>query len=200
MTIPNPLRDAEVDAWDTALLANIPNPGLVVVSGATSPRKWDEAAGTGTSGATLRWTGDGLPEFEARVSVWTPEQFEEWDRTWGPLTARTEPGQKPLAFDWRHPATDDLKIRSVVVLDLTQWEQVEDGLWQRTVKLKQYRKPAPALGKPAAAAANEAGESKPTPKDDQDRIIQDLDKRVEIVAGGGNDPGSTVGEDPWWMF
>jgi len=181
MTIPNPLRDEEVDAWDIALLANVANPGQVVVAGAASPRKWDEAAGTGTSGATLRWTGDGLPEFDAVVSVWTPEQFDTWDRTWGPLCARTEPGQKPKAYDWRHPATDDLKIRSVVVLDLTQWEQVEDGLWSRTVKLKQYRAPKPALGKPAGAEAGADGKT-PTPKDAQDQTIQDLAGEIEKEA------------------
>lgn len=181
MSIPNPLRDAEVDAWDTALLANVANPGQIVVTGASSPRKWDEAAGTGTSGASLRWTGDGLAEFDAIVQVWTPEQFDEWDQTWGPLCARTEPGQKPKAYDWRHPATDELKIRSVVVLDLTQWEQVEDGLWQRTVKLKQFRAPKAALGKPVGA---ETGDTKktPSPKDELDAanevLLDDIKKEA----------------------
>lgn len=182
MSIANPLRDEDVDAWDRALLGGVANPGHVLVTGASSPRKWDEAAGTGTSGASLRWTGNGLPEFDAVVRVWEAEQFEEWDRTWGPLTAPTEPGQKPRAFDWSHPATDDLKIRSVVVLDLSQWEQVEDGLWERTVKLKKFAAPKPALGKPAGAEGTGADGKTPTPKDEWDKkneaVWEDIQKEA----------------------
>jgi len=182
VSIPNPLRDAEVDAWDVAYLAGVPSPGQVMVAGAASPRGWDEAKGTGTSGATLRWTGDGLPEFDVVVEVWEPEHFDEWDAGWGQLTARTEPGQKPRAFDFSHPATDDLKIRSVVVTDLSQWEQVEDGKWARTVKLKQFRAPKPALGKPAGAenGVPTGFLPAPTPKDDQDVMIEDLSEQAVV--------------------
>lgn len=183
MKIANPLRAEEADAWDRTKLGGVQLPGKSFPMGASSPRKWDEAQGNGTSGATLKWTGDGLAEFDIDVEVWEPEQFDEW---WGAniqaIVAKTPKGQKPKAYDIEHPACADLDIKSVVVVDRTQWEPVDDtGLWGCKIKVKQFRAPEPGLGKPAKSEASSPTDT-PQPKDAADEMIEDIMEEIEKEA------------------
>jgi hypothetical protein len=68
-------------------------------------------------------------------------------------------GGRPKAFGIKHPilTTLPLKITSVVVEDVTQMEQDEDGAWRCTIKFLEYRAPKPALGKPRCDSGGSEG-------------------------------------------
>lgn len=182
MTFANPLRPEEADAWDRTRLGGVQLPGKAFPKGASSPREWAEQKGNGTSGASLKWVGDGLAEFDIDVELWEPEHFDEWrSANVQAVIAKTPKGQKPKAYDIEHPACADLDIKSVVVVDRTQLEERDDtGLWGCTIKVKQFRAPEPGLGKPAKSEA--ASPDEPQPKDEADAIIEQIMDEIEKEA------------------
>jgi hypothetical protein len=48
--------------------------GLCDVSGASSPRKWDQALGYGISGASSRFLGITLSEFSIKFRLYGPQE------------------------------------------------------------------------------------------------------------------------------
>ena len=158
------------DAYDIIVLNGKPSPGLAGVFGANDPRKWDERNGLGLSGATLYFMGNGLSEFSVSFRLWLPEQWEAWDK-WSPLIAKTPYGVKPSTSLLRktiyHPFLAELGISDCVVLDQSQWDQVEHGIWEKEVKFKKFRAPSPAMGKPIGS------EEKEEVGDKWDKMIKD---------------------------
>jgi len=121
------------------------------VRGAGSPRKWDEQAGYGSDGASLKWTGDGLSEFTVTFQAWDETIFIAWD-TFREIVKKSPPNVQPKVLDIRHPTLEELDIHAVVVLDVSQWDVADDtGMWEKEVKLKVYRAPRPALASPKAS-------------------------------------------------
>lgn len=185
MTTPNPFRPEEAEAWDIVYLGGIRLPGRAIVAGASSPREWEEQKAEGESGGTMKWTGDGLPEFEIRLEWWEEAQFDEWE-TAKKVVARTPSGSEPKALDFVHPVGTDLDIASVVVLDRSQPEELdESGLWGVTIKVKQWRPAEPGLGKPSKSTAQGGadgegdGAANPDPEDAADKMIEEWLKKVE---------------------
>lgn len=136
---------------DYIVLGGVPSPGLAVVKGAGSPRKWDVQNGYGLTGATCIFMGEGLATFDVDIFCWTKAHFALWP-AFARLTLVNPPiGARPTSMFIQHPALNDppLSISQVVVTNVTQWEQDGDtGLWARTISFLQYRKPRPALVKP----------------------------------------------------
>lgn len=137
---------------DYILLSKTKSPGLADVTGAGSPRKWDEMGGYGLSGATLKFTGVGLAKFTVTLRLYTAQDWEDW-MAWRPLVAKPPLGQLPKAQDILHPFLMLLGIRAVVVEDEPQPEQTEDGVWSIPIKFIQYRKPKFQLVKPDGSDA-----------------------------------------------
>lgn len=137
---------------DYIVLAGAPTPGLAVVRGAGSPRKWDVRDGYGLTGAVCVFMGEGLASFEVDIFCWEPEHFLAWP-IFARLTLVNPPiGARPTSMSIQHPVLNDppLSISQVVVTNVGQWEQDPDGngMWVRTISFLQYRKPRPALVKP----------------------------------------------------
>jgi hypothetical protein len=169
----NPLTNP--DAYDYAVIAGKKTPGLLQVVGAGSPRTWDKRKGMGLSGAWLFYMGDDLSEFSLVIRIWTKEQWAEWEQFY-PLLQKAPVGTKPKALEIFHPHLAPLGIKAIVVRDVMAPEQTDDGMWEIEVKVTQFRAPKPAIGKPDAAKAKEA------PKDDVDRVIENLTKQVQDLA------------------
>lgn len=171
----SPLETPEV--YDVIRVLNTPSPGLCDVTGAGSPRKWDERNGYGLSGATIVFTGLGVAKFTTRIWLWTTQHFEEWE-TWKPLVAPPPQGQKPRIMDVYHPFLDDLGIRAAGVEDRSQITPDGDtGKFYVDIKWLAYRKPLPQIGAGSGAqAGNQYQQS--TAKDDGDAQIQALLKQL----------------------
>lgn len=169
----NPIRNPE--AYDVVMIAGQPTPGLAQIVGAGSPRTWDKRKGMGLSGAWLFYMGDDLAEFSIVLQIWTEEQWAAWEK-FQPLLQKPPIGTRPKALEVYHPYLAPLGIKAIVVRDVMAPEQKDDGLWEIEIKVTQFRAPKPAIGKPDAAKAKEA------PKDDVDKVIENLTKQVQDLA------------------
>jgi hypothetical protein len=169
----NPIDDPS--AFDYILLGGDWSPGLVMgIAGASNPRKWDERAAAGQSGATIVYGGDGLAKFTAKLLLWLPEHFAYWD-VW---KARLAPPtvKNPQALDIYHPVLDMLPVpvRSVVVTDVKAFEQSGDGFWTVEIAFMQYRAPKPAGAKPKSSQSHGTA----APKDPVDDMINGLTNQM----------------------
>ena len=173
----NPITNP--DAYDVIILNGKPSPGLAGVFGANDPRKWDERNGLGLSGATLYFMGNGLAEFSVKIRLWLPEHWDAWD-AWAPLIAKTPYGVRPSTALLRktiyHPFLAELGISDCVVLDQTQWDQVEHGIYEKEIKFKKFRAPTPAMGKPIGTEEKEEGLSK------SEKWAKDLTGQLDSLA------------------
>lgn len=156
------------------------SPGRAIIKGAGSPRTWNAQQGYGADGASLLYAGAALSSFEVAISIWKePQHWIEWE-VFVPLLAK--PAALPLgvglpefALSITHPQLNakPWEIRSVVVEDVSQWEQDDVGLWTCTIKFKAYRKPKPVLDK-AREPVPGTDQSIPDPVDPAEKIIAEL--------------------------
>lgn len=177
------ISGAEFPRQDYIMLGGVQSPGCATITGAGCPRTWDVRQGYGYSGAIVVFTGDGLAKFDVHIDLWLPSHFAEWNRFAKICLAKAPLGTKPKAMDIAHPLLnmEPLKITSVVVEDVSQFEQDEFGLWTCTIKLLQYRAPKPALGKPLAAIPNAVTKA-PTAQDAAELEIQRLTAQFSALA------------------
>jgi hypothetical protein len=147
----NPLADP----IDFFTLSGLRSPGVAELSGATSPRKWEERGGYGLSGATVVFRGVGLCYFTFRLKLYTETDWDDW-LSWKSLVNRPPFGTRPKAHDIWHPFLDQLGVTAAVVEEVTQPEQGESGEWTVSIKFIEFRKPVVALAKPVAAKATTA--------------------------------------------
>lgn len=177
------IQGNEPPMQDYVLLGGAKTPGRATVQGAGSPRKWDVRQGYGYSGAIVVYMGDGLAQFDIHVDLWLPEHFSEWNRFAKIALVKAPLGTKPKALDISHPllSLEPLKITSVVVEDVSQFEQDDEGLWTCTIKCLQYRAPLPALGRPLASIPN-AAKITPTAQDAAEVEIQKLIGEFKTLA------------------
>lgn len=154
-------------------------PGIAVVRGAGTPRKWDKRAGYGITGAYLVFTGDDLASFEIDIIIWDEEHWTEW-LAFAPVLEKPKAGQRPKAIGIMHPLVNrpPWRITSVVVDDVLQFEPDADGeIWICTIKVTPFKGPAPALSKPTAAIPG-ASAPVPTAQDAADKKIQALTQEM----------------------
>lgn len=183
-TIADIIQGAELPAQDYIVLGGEQSPGKAEVVGAGSPRGWDKREGYGFSGGFLVYKGDNLASFKVRISIWTPDQFAQWAR-FARLTLVKPPiGTKAKALEIQHPLLnlDPIKITSVVVEDVSQWDQDDDGLWTCEISFIQFRAPMPALGKPTAAIPDAKKVVKPA-VDAAEEEIKRLGDRYDRLGG-----------------
>jgi hypothetical protein len=169
----NPLRTP--DLYDVIRLAGKTSPGQCDLSGAHAPRKWDVFRGFGLSGATTVFTGIDIDKFSVRLSFWDPDQIDDYNTNFAPLLALPPRGKRPKSLDFYHPQASDppIGIRSVGVQDVTQLQQVGDGLWAVDILLIPFIPPKPHVAKPIASS-----DERPKPEDARDRKIVALEDQV----------------------
>lgn len=141
------------------------SPGVATPVKAGSPFKWDERPGYGLTGATLVPMGGGLSSFDILIDLWRPSQFKEWD-VFSKLVLE-QPPKPPYGHGIIHPLLNrsPLLIKSVVIENVSQFEQDDYGLWTCAISVKAYRAPAPILIKPAAPTPG-LPQKLPTAKDE----------------------------------
>jgi hypothetical protein len=180
----DPLRNP--DAYDTFVLAGVRSPGLCKISGAGSPRSWDEQKGKGNVGASISFNGLGLAKFKIRIFLWTTKHFDEWTN-FATILKPPINGQPAHALDIEHPILDEphLQIRSIVIEDVSQLDEEGDtGKFFYDLDCKAFRKPKPAQtgvlkgSKAKGESAKEEKQPKPlTARQEQIKYFEDkLDK------------------------
>lgn len=174
----NPFDD-DPDLYDFPRMNGTRCPLLTDVSGAASPRKWDEKQGQGLSGATLVFTGEGLAKPVLRFFAWKSEHFVAWE-IFRPIIATVPTKNKSAAISIEHPFLNELGCAAVVIEEEGMWTQASPGLFTKDMKCSQYRAPKPAGAKPQGAGWKEATENK---KSAADKTIDDLTKQVKALGG-----------------
>lgn len=137
---------------DYILLSGKRSPGLAEIVGAGTPRNWDKRKGYGLMGATTVFHGMDLAEFSVKLRLYTRQDFADW-AAWKPLVDKPPVGTLPRSLDITHPLLEQLDIKSVVVQDVSQPEQTDDGEWTIEIKLLQWRQPVVRLAKPEGSTA-----------------------------------------------
>jgi hypothetical protein len=187
-TVADVLADALPPEQDYIILGGMTSPGRAMPIGAGSPRRWDTPPGYGLEGSFSVYLGDKLPAFDVIIDIWKKEQWAEWNvfakAVLGKPKSRFAPG-----LDIKHPLVNraPLNIKSVIVEDVTQFEQDETGLWTCRIKLVEWRKAKPALSKPIATIPNAAAPV-PTAQDKADAQIQALTAEHRALAAAAAAP------------
>ena len=141
---------------------------------------WDERRGFALSGARVVFRGIGLARPIVTLRLVTSADFDAW-HDWRELVQRPPIGERGRrAQDVWHPILEDLEIVSVVVEDVAQPVQVEDGVWDIAIKFIEYRRPVVTL--------ETIGSSEAAPTDPIERVTETLAGQFNALAGG---PGPT---------
>ena len=150
-----------------------------------SPRNWDIRQGYGYSGAVCVFAGTGLAEFDVQVYLTTDAHFVEWEIFAAGALAKPKPGLGVgAAKGIGHPLVNmaPWNINSIVVKDVTGFEQSDTGLWSCAIKCLEYKKPLPALARPIAAIPAVTAPA-PTAADAAEIEMQKLSAQVKALGG-----------------
>lgn len=182
------------ELWDVFLVSGLALPGIAVLDAASLESGWDEQKGQGQSGATVKYTGDGLAKPKVRLTLWKREHFTAWDAALKVLQAgKPEKGRKAQALDVSHPELERLGIRSLVVTSIGQLKHEGGGRWTVEISFLQYRAPAPASGSPKTSKSGEntaganggaggSGTPQTTADDEREKLIADLTAKAEALG------------------
>jgi len=172
-------------------------PGIVVISGLSAPREWEERRSFGMMGARLRYKGQKLSRFKLLVALYTEEHWKDWTQ-FAPLVRRPPPPDRsqlqaitsipslhrlmrtqapPLTI--RNPILEEYRITRVVVEDMTAPVEDDRGVWNIEIKLIQYQRPVRVLST-SGGTSRESGQSA------QDRQIAALTNELNGLASEGN--------------
>lgn len=137
---------------DFIILAALKSPGRAYIKNAGSPRDWDIRKGYGFSGASVVFTGNNLAKFEVDIELWLPSHWIDW-APFSKLLVKPNGLLPIVGLGISHPllSLTPLSIASVVIEDVSQFEEQDEGSWICTIKFLEYKKPLPALKKPIAA-------------------------------------------------
>lgn len=177
-------------AYRSIYLDDDPSPGLCVECYGSNPRGWDVKKGTGISGASITFTGEGLAAFPARIQLgWEgkglPRRDEQWARwaEWSAKHLRPPTEKDPDALRIWYPNLDLLPvpITAVVVADPGPQgpKQIADGVYEWTIPFQQFKRPKAATATPKGAKGGSGGQPK---KDPVDQMIDDLTKDINKLA------------------
>lgn len=136
---------------DYIILAALKSPGRAYIKNAGSPRDWDIRKGYGFSGASVVFTGNNLAKFEVDIELWMPSHWIDW-AVFSKLLAKPNGLVPIVGLGISHPLLTmaPLSITSVVVEDVSQFVQDDQGSLICTIKFIEYKRPLPALSRPIA--------------------------------------------------
>lgn len=159
---------------DHVVLGGRSTPGLATLEGADSPRRFDERDGYGLSGATVVYRGTKLSHFVLKIRLYSDQDWAEW-YAFKDVVDKPPLGTRAKALSIWHPFTEALGIATVVVENVGQPDQTDDGEWTIEIRLIEFRTPKFTLAKPEGAKA--------TPVDPVDQQIIDQDQQIHDLAG-----------------
>lgn len=180
-------------AYTQCKLNGVLLPGKVVVSGASSKRKWDVVAGQGDDGATVKGGNEDISKFKLAVQMWEPAQFDAFERDIRPMLAKPAKGKKAPALEIDHPELAKLEIRRIVVEEVHELTVAdESGLFQYEIDVLQYRpaKPATLLKAKAGEFDFGFGNGKP-PREltENEQIVAKLTEQAQKLRTGEDKSG-----------
>jgi hypothetical protein len=158
---------------DKVIMAGRITPGIAEITGADSPRKWDESSGPGLSGALLLYRGNALSHFSINLYLYTVEDWNDW-AAFRPFVLKKPLGKVPRAFDVSHPQLAEVGIHSCVIENVHAPEQTDNGVWIIQIPCIEFRKLKAEQGKPDGSAA--------TPADPVDDFIGGLKDQFNKLA------------------
>lgn len=167
----NPIEQAQDYA---TFLGRHRTPGICEIVNASSLRRWDVPEGFGIAGADMKYNGLKVAKFSVRLSLYSVADWAAWDafrRAVLTPPKRQHSKGSSGAMDIEHPVLAAVDIRACVVEEVLAPEQVDDGVWSIVIKCIEWRKPQPALARPAGPAA--------TPVDERTADEIELDRRRE---------------------
>lgn len=173
-------------AWRYIILDDYLSPGVCLACAGSNPRKWDKRDGSGQSGATIVYNGDGLAEFSATIQLgWrasdlpTPqEQFAEWDSFKQLLKPPAQKGEGARAIFHPNLSLLPVPITTVVVVDVLGPKMPLRGIFEWEIKFQQYRAAKPAGTSPNGSKSSDSKSS----GDAYDALIGSLTDQVEDLA------------------
>lgn len=124
------------------------SPGVCNIVNAGTPRKWDKQGGWGYDGASLTYLGEDLSEFDVQIAIWEKDHWKQWDQ-FASVIERSFNDRNDPSLTIRHPVLikPPLRITTVVVRNVSQFEQSESGLWTCTVGFTVWKQRKQALNK-----------------------------------------------------
>ena len=159
----NPLRNPA--DFDVLIVAGVPNPGIVKITGFDRTFGWDVKKGKGTKGATITLTEFPPAEGSAEFYLWTDDHFDQWtsfrDLFRYDVSKRLAP-----AVDVYHPWLADLNINSVVCKKISPVTDSGKKLFVVKVDLLEYWPPpkAAATSTPSGSKTGSGGKNGPPGK------------------------------------
>lgn len=163
---------------DRAKFAGMWTPGIARITGASSPRKWEEIDGPGWSGNLLVFKGIKPCHFGMQLYLYETVDWLAWDKL-RPLLLRPPRPVTPRTYPIWHPILTQVNINACVVEDFKAPEQVEPGVWMVDVMLIESR--IPKRGKPIAPTGADAAED-----DWREREIERRTKLRDQLAAEGD--------------
>lgn len=142
--------DPITEPYDKLYIGGVLSPGICEISGADSPRNWEERRGPGLSGAIVVFRGVMLSHFAINFRLSSVRDWQDW-QDFAEMVKKPPIGKRPRALEVAHPLLEGLGIRAVVIENVIAPEQTADGEWTATLKVIEYRNPKPAQAKPEGA-------------------------------------------------
>lgn len=146
--------DPLVTPIDYVLFNGKPTPGIAVLDGASQPMKWDELVGYGWSGSFAIFKGQRLSKFKIFLDLVTADHWQEWE-SFAATISKPVAGQRPKSISMWHPWLVTLGIKAGVILDISQPQEQDLGIWRVTLEILEFRAPKRTLAKPDSAATQD---------------------------------------------
>lgn len=160
---------------DHIILSGQRSPGIAELSGFSIPKKWQELSGMGFSGGFVLYRGRKVSKGTVRIRLYSDADWIAWD-LFVPLLRREPRSRQPKAQSIWHPWLQMLGIKSVVVEDLKQPVEIDNGGYAFDIKMIEFRQPKRRLAKPKGA------EEKEKKLDPVEQEIQDNSEQIEALA------------------
>ncbi len=181
------LNTADFPRQDFVVIGGLTSPGRCQLRGAGTPRKWDERAGYGASGAWLIFMGNRLSTFEIDFYLWDRTKHPAaWQAFAGAVLKKAPKGKRPTPVTISHPILtwQPLEINQAVVVDVLQPMQDEKGGWLMTAKFQEYA--GPIAFTVAKADTPPVPNAPPTPKDANEVEMAGIN--AQIAAAKARNP------------
>lgn len=169
-----------------SLIGPLKTPGKAWITGLGTPRKWQENAGFGLGGATTLFTGIGIAHFSVMLYLYEDAHWIDWEVLARACLSKPPVGIRAVAIGISHPVltTPPYSIDAVGIEDVIIPSEDDDyGGREIEIKLIEYRKPLPMLGKPLAAIPA-ASKALPSVTDAADAAIKAKLDTLGKLAGG----------------
>lgn len=178
--------DIYPEAWDNALIGDKITPGICIISGGARNLQYDKGKGYGTSGATTKFVGADLTEFDLKIifvdgvfGLSAVEQRAQYEAEILPQYKACEDGKTALYF--YHPAVSEppINVTAVVPKKIGQYER-EGDVWVVKTTFTNFSPPKPAAGTPKGAKKKPAGGGEPL--DENQKQIEALKKELASLV------------------